>query len=182
MPSISAPDRNAIVNPFAGRDVNWLLDYRAATRHDHPFLVWEPFTGPRRVWTYGEFHRDVLPIAAGMHARGIGPGDSVLVHLDNSPEIELSWFACARLGAVVVTTNTRSSGEELAYYADNCGAVAAITQPEHAELVAASVKNLKWIAVTEHLVDGGEPPANLVPQKDDAFSALLRDPADLPGL
>ncbi len=31
--------RDAFVHPFAGRDVNWLLDLRAATRADHPFLV-----------------------------------------------------------------------------------------------------------------------------------------------
>ncbi len=51
--------------------------------------------------------------------------------------MEFLWFACARLGAVVVTTNTRSAGAELEYFADHCNAVAAITQPELAETVAA---------------------------------------------
>ena len=40
-------DPRHMVNPFAGRDVNWLLDFRAETRGDHPFLIWEPFAGER---------------------------------------------------------------------------------------------------------------------------------------
>ena len=65
-----------------------------------------------------------------------------------------------RIGAIAVTTNTRSSGDELAYFAEHCNAVAAITQPEHAELVAANARSVRWLAVTEHLVDGAPPPAN----------------------
>ena len=38
--------QSAIINPFAGRDVNWLLDLRADKTPDRPFLVWEPFEGP----------------------------------------------------------------------------------------------------------------------------------------
>ena len=109
---------DVIVNPFAGRDVNWLLDFRAETRGDHPFLIWEPFAGERQTWTYRQFRDRVLRVAAGLRRRGIKAGDYVLVHLDNSPEMEFLWFACARLGAVVVTTNTRSAGAELEYFAD----------------------------------------------------------------
>ena len=175
-------DARPLVNPFAGRDVNWLVDFRAETRGDHPFLVWEPFEGERQTWTYRQFRDRVLRIAAGLHERGIKAGDYVLLHLDNSPEMEFLWFACARLGAVAVTTNTRSAGAELEYFADNCNAVAAITQPELAETVAGSAKSIKWLAVTEHLADGGEAPANLRPGKESAFSSLDGDPRDLPKL
>lgn len=175
-------DPRHIVNPFAGRDVNWLLDFRAETRGDHPFLIWEPFAGERQAWTYRQFRDRVLRVAAGLARRGIKAGDYVLVHLDNSPEMEFLWFACARLGAVAVTTNTRSAGAELEYFADNCNAVAAITQPELAEAVAANAKRIKWLAVTEHLAEGGEPLANLRPAKSDAFASLDGDPSDLPRL
>ena len=174
-------DAHGIVNPFAGRDVNWLLDLRAETRADHPFLVWEPFVGPRQVWTYRQFRDRVLRVAAGLAKRGIRAGDHVLVHLDNAPEMEFLWFACARIGAVAVTTNTRSAGEELAYFADHCNAVAAITQPEHAELVASHARRIKWLVVTGHLMDGGDPPAGQRPG-EDSFASLDGDPADLPRL
>ena len=182
MPFSTRDARHQIVNPFAGRDVNWLVDYRAETRPDHVFLVWEPFEGQRQTWTYRQFRDRVLRVAAGLHARGIEPGDSVLVHLDNSPELEFLWFACARIGAIVVTTNTRSSADELAYFADNCGAVAAVTQPELAELVAGAAKNIKWLAVTDHLADGAPPPAKLKPGRTASFSRLDRDPSGLPAL
>ncbi len=152
--------RGTVVNPFAGRDVNWLVDMRAETRGDHPFLIWEPFAGERQVWTYREFRERVLRVAAGLQARGVKEGDAVLVHLDNAPEMEFLWFACQRLGAIVVTTNTRSAGAELEYFAEHCKAVAAITQPEHAETVAANAKAIKWLAVTGHMTDGA--PAKLV--------------------
>lgn len=175
-------ERGQIVNPFAGRDVNWLLEYRARTRPDHTFLIWEPFVGPRQTWTYAAFFDKVQRVAAGLHGRGVRAGDCVLVHLDNSPEMEFLWFACGRIGAIVVTTNTRSSEDELAYFADNCNAVAAITQPELAEAVARSAKGIKWLAVTEHLVDGGSPPANLRPDGASSFARLDGDPGDLPEL
>jgi len=50
----------------------------------------------------------------------------VLIHLDNCIEAVLAWFACAELGAIAVTTNTRSAPAEMEYFADHCGAVAAI--------------------------------------------------------
>ena len=181
MPGLQGDVRSQL-NPFAGRDVNWLLDFRAQTRADHPFLVWEPFQGQRRVWTYREFRSRVLRVAAGLRKRGIKPGDYVLVHLDNSPELEFLWFACARLGAVVVTTNTRSAGAELEFFADNCNAVAAITQPELADLVGRSARRIKWLAVTEHLSDGGDPPAHLSPSTESQFTNLDADPADTPQL
>lgn len=179
-PFTPADARGKIVHPFAARDVNWLLDMRVETRGPHPFLVWEPFAGPRQSWTYAQFRDRVLRVAAGLQARGIKAGDRVLVHLDNSPEMEFLWFACARLGAVIVTTNTRSAGDELAYFADHCHAVAAITQPELAEAVAQHARNIRWLAVTEHLVDGGEPPAHQKPDRASAFSGIDADPAGLP--
>ena len=52
----------------------------------------------------------------------------------------MAWFACVELGAIAVTTNTRSAAAEMEYFAGHCGAVAAITQPAYAELVAAQLQ------------------------------------------
>ena len=79
-------------------------------------------------------------LAAGLVKRGIRQGDYVLIHLDNCIETLLAWFACVELGAIAVTTNTRSAAAEIEYFAGHCGAVAAITQPAYAELVAANCK------------------------------------------
>lgn len=167
------------VGPFAGLDVPWLLRLRAETRRDHPFLIWAPFDAPARPWTYGEFHERVGALAAGFQARGIRPGECVLLHLDNCIEMLLAWFACVELGAIAVTTNTRSAPAEMEYFAGHCGAVAAITQPAYAELVANNCRNLRWRAVISH--DAGAAPARgTKPPKSESFDALFADSADRP--
>lgn len=168
-----------IVGPFAGLDVPWLLRMRAATRGDHPFLIWAPFEGPSRSWSYREFDDRVGALAAGFAKRGVKQGDPVLIHLDNCIEMMLAWFACVELGAIAVTTNTRSAAAEIAYFADHCGAVAAITQPAYAELVAQNCKSLRWLAVTSH--DAGTAAAQgHTPQQADRFETLFADSADRP--
>ena len=175
-----APDMvTGQVGPFAGLDVPWLLRMRAETRRDHPFLVWAPFDAPARSWSYGEFHDRVGALAAGLVRRGIRPGDFVLIHLDNCIEALLAWYALVELGAVAVTTNTRSAPAEVAYFAEHSQAVAAITQPAYAALVASACPGLHWIAVTGH--DGGvAPAAGQGAARGERFEALFADPADRP--
>ena len=163
---------------FTGRDVPWLLRTRAATRADHAFLVWEPFEGTASRWTYAEFAAEVGRVAAGLASRGIRPGDFVLIHLGNCPEFLFAWFACSQLGAVAVTTNTRSSLDELAYFASNSNAVAAITQPELLSLVQEACKGVRWIACTA--TDLGTPPTSAIPADVLPFSALRAEEAGVP--
>lgn len=146
------------LHPFTGMDVPTLLQVRAHTRRDHPFIVWVPFDGPTLTLSYGEFHHRVGRIAGGLKRRGVQRGDALLIHLDNCPEALLAWYACAWIGAVAVTTNARAAGDELAYYAEHSGAVAAITQPRFAERVASHCPHLNWLAVTS--TDNGEAPAH----------------------
>ena len=166
-----------VISPFDGLDVPWLLGMRAQARRDHPFLIWAPFDAPARKWSYGEFHERVGALAAGLAKRGIKPGEYVLIHLDNCIEAVLAWFACVELGAIAVTTNTRSAAAEMEYFAGHCGAVAAITQPAYAELVAANCKDLRWIAVISH--DAGAASAH-APQRGDSFEFLFADSAERP--
>jgi crotonobetaine/carnitine-CoA ligase len=174
--SLSQP-APGIVGPFAGLDVPWLLRMRAESRRDHPFLIWAPFDAPARIWSYGEFHERVGRLAAGLVKRGVRPGEYVLIHLDNCIEAMLAWFACVELGAIAVTTNTRSAAAEMEYFAGHCGAVAAITQPAYAELISAHCRGLRWIAVIAH--DAGLVPAQAVP-RSDSFESLFADSADRP--
>jgi crotonobetaine/carnitine-CoA ligase len=79
---------------------------------------------------------------------GWGKGDKVLLHADNCPELVLAWLACATVGAVGVTTNTKSVTAELAYFIDKAQCVAAITQPRYASMVGEAGPALQWVAVT----------------------------------
>jgi len=145
---MSLPLSRHDAHPFMGMDMPWLLEQRALTRRDHPFIVWVPFDGTARSLSYGEFHARVQRIAGGLQKRGVRRGERVLIHLDNCAEALLAWHACSWLGAVAVTTNARAAGDELAYYAEHSEAVAGITQPRFAERVAAHCTGLRWLAVT----------------------------------
>ena len=166
------------LQPFSGQDIRTLILARARTRADHPYLVWRPFEGERRQWTYAQFADRVARFAAGLHARGVRAGDRVLVHLDNCPEAVFAWFGCAWLGAVAVTTNARSSSDELRYFAEHAETVAGITQPRFAGLVAGSCPALRWLAVTSD--DNGEDAGVNRPAPADGFEAIDGDPTGLP--
>jgi carnitine-CoA ligase len=140
---------------FAGQDIPWLLASWAESQPDKTFLIWEPKSGGTTSWTYAEFWSSVRQIASGLTGRGVALGDKVLIHADNCPEMVLAWYACASVGAVGVTTNTRSVRAELEFFIQKTGCVAAVTQPKFASLVAGAGPGLEWIAVTED--NGGEP-------------------------
>jgi crotonobetaine/carnitine-CoA ligase len=163
-----------------GQDIPWLLAHWAERKPDHPALVWSPKEGDGRRWTYAELLEDVQRLAAGLATKGISRGDRVLVHSENCPEMVLSWLACATVGAVAVTTNTKSVGAEMTYFAEHTGAVAAITQPQFAAMVAEAAPALKWIAVTD---DDSGAPATAQPEgpRVEPFTSLFGEAADWPG-
>jgi len=133
---------------YAGLDVPGLLAARARQRGTHPFLVWAPFAGPARTWSYAQFADETARIAGGLAARGVKPGDRVIVHMENCPELLLAWFACVHLGAICVNTNAASAGPELEYFAQMTGAVGAITQPQFESQFSTHCPGLEWIVTT----------------------------------
>lgn len=157
---------------LVGQDIPWLIEHWASATPDRPFLIWEPRSGESRTWTYRQFADDVEKVAAALHARGVVLGDKVLIHADNCPEAVLSWYACARLGAVGVTTNTRSVGAEINYFATHTGCVGAITQPGLAQVVSDAVPDLGWMVVTAD-DSGVAATAEPVDRPHDGFDMLL---------
>ncbi|MET8534281.1 AMP-binding protein [Streptomyces sp. NPDC005065] len=172
MRSIPHAPRSPLTTTGVGRTVNWLLETRAANRPNHPFLVWEPFVDTGRTWTYAEFARDVAAVAEGLRLRGVGAGSLVLIHLDNCPEYVLTWFACARIGAVAVCTNTRSSQDEVSFFGSHSGASVVVTQPSLVSLVSNAIPGAKVVFVTDH--NAGEPVAAAdLPSRSERFAVLL---------
>lgn len=177
MPAPTALSLPAI-HPFVGRDVPWLVDEQARRHGERPYLIWESFEAPAETWTYAAFAEETRTYAAGLAARGVKAGEFVLLHADNCPEFLFIWFACSRLGAIVVTTNTHSTADELAYFAARSGAVAAITQPQYLPLFAAIDHPFRWIACTA--TDSGRAPASAPGSAIVPLADLRGDPAVLP--
>ncbi|TCP53479.1 crotonobetaine/carnitine-CoA ligase [Tamaricihabitans halophyticus] len=161
--------RNPATHPFSGTNVWQLLTLRAATHGDRAFLIWQPYDGAYRTWTYAEFTRAAAAVAAGLQRRGVRSGQRVLIHLENCPEFLFSWFGCAAVGAVAVTTNTRSAADELAYFAEDSQPVGAITEARFAAMVSANVPGLQWqVTVNQH--------AGSLGAEDSDFTSLMADP------
>lgn len=161
MSQVEAPEA---LSGFEGQDLRSLLDRQAASRGDSLFLIWEPFEGETARWTYRSFHDQVRRTAAGLVERGIAPGDRILIHLDNCPEFLMLWLGCAYAGAVAVTTNTRSTPEEIAYFAEHSGVVAGFTTPEYNESVRKALTRSAWLETV----------------RPGVGMSLLSDPSSLP--
>ena len=156
---------------FAGQDVPSLLRQRAGYQADRPALIWEPKSGIEKVWSYHQLNEDSDKIAAGLCARGVQKGDRVLIHTDNCPETILAFYACAKIGAISVVTNTRCVDRDIEYFADHTNAVVAITQPKFAQLIKSNAKTCQSIFVTS--TDSGvtaEPDS--IPDGCDSFDTL----------
>lgn len=159
---------------FAGQDVPSLLRQRAQYQADNSALIWEPKDGAEKVWTYHQLNEDSDKIAAGLVGKGVKKGDRVLVHADNCPETILTFYACAKIGAISVITNTRCVGADVQYFSEHTNAVLAITQPKYAQLVLSNATTCQSVFVTS--TDSGvTSELDSLPDECESFDTLYGD-------
>jgi len=65
--------------------------------------------------SFAELDRAADELAHGLAGMGVGRHDQVAIWMTNCPDWVMCWMACARLGAVLVTVNTRFKLEETEY-------------------------------------------------------------------
>lgn len=65
--------------------------------------------------TYYDLNNDVDGIARGLLGMGLQKGDNVAVWAPNYPEWYMLFYACAKIGVVLVTVNTGYKAKELKY-------------------------------------------------------------------
>ncbi|MBS1893874.1 MAG: AMP-binding protein [Actinobacteria bacterium] len=123
------------VGETGNRSIGDMLAERVALTPSRTFLVFENRAGEVSELTYAAFDGRVEDCARGLHALGVGVGDRVVVHLRNSPEFLISWFAIARLGAVMVPSNIANTAGELEHVIGFTEASFAITEPDFCEVV-----------------------------------------------
>lgn len=81
--------------------------------------------------SYTSLQADVDALAGYLQIDlGVKLGDRVLLYMQNSPQFVISYYAIVRTGAVVVPINPMNLTEELAFFADDCGADVAIVGQE----------------------------------------------------
>ena len=90
----------------------------------------------RHSWNYGEFAERVARLAGGLRARGLDPGDRVLLSLENCGEFFELLFGCWAAGLCAVPANARLHPREVEYIAENSGARLLVATPSLAEALA----------------------------------------------
>ena len=116
--------------------------------------------------TYAELARRVERMAAALQARGVERGDRVAILAYNCPEYLELLFACARLGAVLVTLNWRLAPPEWGYILEHSGAKLLAHEPEFAAGLATLKLRIVRAGTDLAACPGGEGPPS-VGQPDD---------------
>ena len=94
--------------------------------------------GERRV-TYAEFGRRVTAIAKALIARGVKPGDRIVLYLPNCLEFAEGMFGTLAAGAIVIPVTTRLTLSELAYFCQDSDAKVVVCDPDRAAAVAQDI-------------------------------------------
>ncbi len=84
-----------------------LAAYVLAQAHRQPDKIALAVLGPARAerWSYGRLDATVRATATGLLARGLVPGDRVLLRLGNTPDFPVAFLACAAVGLIPVPTS-----------------------------------------------------------------------------
>jgi crotonobetaine/carnitine-CoA ligase len=100
------------------RTLPHILRARAEERPDATYLRF----GDRTPLTFGSVDADSTRVANSLRRLGVSAGDRVAMLLPNCPELVVTWFASAKLGAVEVPVNVELRGPLLSHVLDNSGA------------------------------------------------------------
>ena len=84
--------------------------------------------------TYAEFDARVDRLATGLKQLGIERGDHVANWQTNGPDWILTWLACVRLGATVVSINTRYKTQEVEFILRQSDAKLLVAMPSYWEI------------------------------------------------
>ncbi|MFH0847057.1 MAG: AMP-binding protein [Chloroflexota bacterium] len=122
--------------------------------------------------SYLDFERRVNRVANVFLRLGVKKGDRVSLMLSNSPEFLYSWFALAKIGAVMVPVNNRFKVNEARYIVSHSESTGLVVHSDYLEIATAlkeSCPSLKWLVC----VDGKKMPTGVM-----AFDELVRDMPD----
>ena len=84
------------------------LFHRATTRPTGTAFIFDGV-----VWTYHDLLTGAEQLSRAFVARGVRPGDRVVLHMPNTPEMAVALYACFRIGAIACPTNLRFKTAEL---------------------------------------------------------------------
>ncbi len=130
-------------------------------------------------YTFADLASASNRVANVLAGQGVGKGDRVFVMLPRVPAWQLVLLGCFKLGAVPVPGTMQLTVRDIAYRLDRCGAVAAVTDPDGVERVAAASSEAGGPA---SLVCAGGAPAGWLALDEEVARASDAPPAVTPTL
>ena len=115
-----------------------------------------------RRFTFSELNRRSNRVANALLERGVQPGDRVATLLKNSIEFVETYFAIAKIGAVMVPVNWRLVAAEISYILSDSGSRALVYDSDFDDTVAAVQGAAHGATAVQHWLrrengDGGTP-------------------------
>jgi crotonobetaine/carnitine-CoA ligase len=157
------------------RTLRRLLEYRAATTPDRPFVVYDDLEGGVTRLSYAAFDAQANRAAHALRALGLRPGDRVNLHLSNCPEFLYLWFGAAKIGLIIMPTNPLSTVAELEYLIDHSECRLIVTQVEH---LATAAELRQGCPSVEHVLVCG--PGAARADAPDLAALLAEQPSEAP--
>ncbi|CAM3418739.1 (2,3-dihydroxybenzoyl)adenylate synthase [Stackebrandtia soli] len=155
---------------WAGQGFWELLTERADDHGERPAIVTDAETV-----TYRALTDRAAACAAGLHARGLRPGDRVVVQAANDADYPVLLFALFRLGAVPVCALPAHREAEIGYFCSHAEAAAYIRPggPDHDRVDAAVASEVPLrLTVAEAVALKGDGSALPEPPRSDALALL----------
>jgi long-chain acyl-CoA synthetase len=109
--------------PDLGSNLLELFARTANRRASAPWL-WAKRGGTYQPWSWQRVAREVHLLARALRARGVAPGDRVLLVAENRPEWAIADLAIMAAGAITVPAYTTNTAETHAYLLNHSEAVA----------------------------------------------------------
>ena len=131
-----------------------------------------------RVITYGDLDAMAARFAGALVARGVAPGDRVLVQVEKSPEAIALYLGTVRAGAIFLPLNTAYTLAEVEYFVGDAEPKLIVCDPARAEPVGllASRYSAEIETLDEH---GGGSLGELAAAQPALFADVERGPDDL---
>jgi len=142
----------SLARTFAGSTVGSTLTTRATSDPEGAYLRFRDDT-----WTFGQVDAEAEALAAGLASLGLSAGEPLALVLPPCPEFVVSMFAAAKLGAVIVPLNPKSTGAELQYALRHSGAACAVTieQADSRDYIALFEELMPHLPDLRHVVTVG---------------------------
>jgi fatty-acyl-CoA synthase len=121
-----------------------------------------------RLLTYAELAAGADAFAAAFAKRGLKRGDRVATLTGNSPEHVEVFFACARLGLILLPLSRRLTAPELRYQLEDAEPAVFLVEDEYRELAEQTERPFERLATPE---ERGQTPAS--PESDPGDPLLL---------